>query len=218
LYQIITYNKYNCKMKKIILTFFALLCVSVFSVNAGVKFGLKAGANLANVSFSQETIKPDNYTGFHAGIITEISLPVVGLGFDVAVLYSQQGLKIKDLNFEEKKSVINVPVNLKFKFDVLKSFGIYLTAGPYVNFKLKGDNFSLEMLQRIATDFEQKSFGAGLNFGFGVELFSHLQVGANYQLGLTDDYSSTLNTTLTNSLEELKGQSRIWSISAAYFF
>ena len=55
-----------------------------------------------------------------------------------------------------------------------------------------------------------KSFNAGLNLGAGVELIKHLQVGFNYALGLTDDYSA--------SKFELNGKNRGWSITAAILF
>ena len=55
-----------------------------------------------------------------------------------------------------------------------------------------------------------KSFNAGLNLGAGVELIKHLQVGFNYALGLTDDYSA--------SKLELNGKNRGWSITAAILF
>jgi len=59
-----------------------------------------------------------------------------------------------------------------------------------------------------------KKFGVGLNFGAGVELFRHLQVGVNYQLALNDDYS---NFTI-DELKGLKAKTRIWSLTAAYLF
>lgn len=43
-----------------------------------------------------------------------------------------------------------------------------------------------------------------------VELIKHLQVGFNYALGLTDDYSA--------SKLELNGKNRGWSITAAILF
>ena len=44
----------------------------------------------------------------------------------------------------------------------------------------------------------------------GVELIRHLQVGFNYALGLTDDYSA--------SKLDLNGRNRGWSITAAILF
>ena len=41
----------------------------------------------------------------------------------------------------------------------------------------------------VVDQVKAKNFSAGLNFGAGVELISHLQVGFNYGLGLTDNYA-----------------------------
>ena len=195
-------------MKKNIVILISFLLVSIFSAQAGIKFGVKAGVNLADASFSESALKPSNYTGFQAGIISEFTLPIIGLGMDAALLYSQQGVKIKfdDLEKTKKFGTLDIPVNLKYKFGLLDVAGVYFTAGPYASFRLN---------ENLKDQYETKSFGAGLNFGFGVELLSHLQVGANYKLGLTNDYSK-----FHPDFSMLKGDGkvRVWTVSAAYFF
>ena len=195
-------------MKKItiILAVFSLMFIS--SVHANIRLGVKAGVNLANASFNTESIHTSNFTGFQAGPILECTF--AGIGLDAAVLYSQQGLKFE--YSEENLSALDIPVNLKFKFGLLDIVGAFLTAGPYVSFKLSGDNF-LVISENIHDTFKSRSFGAGINVGAGVELLKHLQVGVNYQISLTDDYK-----TLETSHLVLKGKTRIWSITAAYFF
>ncbi|MDL2323482.1 PorT family protein, partial [Bacteroidales bacterium OttesenSCG-928-A17] len=89
-------------MKKNVLLVILLLTVGVFSAQAGIKFGVKAGVNLANASFDKEVVDPSNFTGFQAGVITEFTLPVLGWGFDAALLYSQQGLKFDKTDLEEE--------------------------------------------------------------------------------------------------------------------
>jgi hypothetical protein len=84
--------------------------------------------------------------------------------------------------------------------------GAYLSAGPYAQFNF--DNFSEQI--------ESKSFGAGLNFGLGVELLSHLQIGANYQLGLTNNFGDFKAAGVT--VGELEGKTKVWSLTATYFF
>ena len=53
-------------------------------------------------------------------------------------------------------------------------------------------------------------FSAGLFFGAGVEVISHLQVGINYGLGLTDNYSA--------EKYDLNAKNRGWSVTAAILF
>lgn len=201
-------------MKKLSIILVVFSFVLSPSLRADTRLGIKAGVNLANPSFSLNTIQTSNFTGYQVGPILEFTLPIIGLGMDAAVLYSQQGLKFQFNNgdFNERQSTLDVPVNLKFKFGLIKSFGAYLTAGPYVSFKLMGDNFSL-ITNNIQNELKNESFGAGINLGAGFELFRHLQVGANYKISLTDDYKS-----LDTGNLDLRGKDRIWSITAAYFF
>jgi hypothetical protein len=177
--------------------------------------GVKVGVNLAYSSTNENAMRSSNFTGYQAGPIVEFKLPVVGMDFDIAALYNQQGLKFKfhDIDFEERQSTLDVPVNLKFKFGLYESVWGYLTAGPYVCFKLKGYSFS-SIPENIRNEFKNESFGAGINLGGGIELFEHLQIGINYRIGLTDDYKSLNSSTA----DDLKGKTKIWSITATYFF
>jgi hypothetical protein len=195
-------------MKKSVIVLVALFAVSVFSIEAGIKFGLKAGVNLANASFSTDALKPDNYTGFQVGAITEFTLPVVGWGFDAALLYSQQGLKFDKDDQEGKMSTLDIPVNLKFKLGMEKVLGAYLATGPCASFSLS------DGLSGLKEEYDTKSFGFGWNFGAGIMALDHLQIGVNYKLGLTEDYKYLKDVTG----KDIKGKPRSWSITAAYFF
>lgn len=88
-----------------------------------------------------------------------------------------------------KNDYIDVPVNLKWKFGLPIIKG-YLAAGPYVGFRVGGDKL-WDIPGSVGDQLKAKSFNAGLNLGAGVELIKHLQVGFNYALGLTDDYSAS---------------------------
>jgi len=85
---------------------------------------------------------------------------------------------------------------------------LYLAAGPYVGFRVGGD----KIWTVIDNQIEAKSFSAGLNFGGGIELLNHLQVGLNYGLGLTNNYG------LEKASLDGEGKARTWSITAAILF
>lgn len=86
-------------------TIILIVCSFLFisSIRADIRFGLKAGANLASTSFNEDIVKSSNFTGLQLGPIIEFGLPVIGIKFDAAVLYSQQGLKLDD-DFEKKEN------------------------------------------------------------------------------------------------------------------
>jgi hypothetical protein len=132
-------------------------------------------------------------------------VPVINIGFDASILYSQQGFKIKE---DFKTNTLDIPVNLKYKISALDILGIYFAVGPYASFKFSEDPDDL---------MESKSFGAGLNFGLGIDLLGSMQVGAGYKLGLTDDYGVAKDNPLA-AISNFKGKQRGWTISAAYLF
>ncbi|GHT50771.1 membrane protein [Bacteroidia bacterium] len=158
-------------MKKILLV--AAVAVCVFgSVQAQFHYGLKAGVNLVEPDVKGFDVK--SVTGFQVGPMIEFIVPVIGIGFDAAALYSQDEFKT-----DANKNLL-IPVNLKYKLSLAGIVGAYAAVGPYASFNIDNDG--------IAGVAKAKSFGAGLNFGIGAEIFSKLQVGVTYQLGLTDNY------------------------------
>ena len=196
------------------LVFAALLFLGIGQVSAQVRLGVKGGLNIASVHFSTDVLQSDNVTGFQIGPMIEGSLPLVGLGFDAAILYAQKGLETKTVSGEKtslKNDYIDVPVNLKWKLG-LPVMKVYLAAGPYVGFRV-GGNKIWELPGSMVDQVKTKSFSAGLNFGAGVELISHLQLGLNYGLGLTNNYSME-----SLSLTKSDGKNRGWSVTAAILF
>lgn len=195
--------------KKVTVAILALMAFLTLPAQAQLRFGVKGGVNISSVHFNSDLLNADNVTGFQIGPMIETSIPLVGVGVDAAILYSQKGMGIG--SEEIKTDYIDVPVNLKWKFG-LPIVKAYLAAGPYVGFRVGGD----KVWKVIGEQIEAKSFSAGLNFGVGVELLSHLQVGINYGLGLTDNYSSTALSVLNN--EKTTGKNRGWAVTAAILF
>ena len=202
-------------MKKVVIFSLVALMLGVLPATAQIRFGVKGGANISKVHFRNEILKAENVTGLQIGPMMEATFPVFGLGLDAAVLYTQKGLQIREgvINRELASDFLEVPVNLRWKFGVPVVKG-FLTAGPYVGFRIGGD----KIWNVLESQIEQKNFAAGLNFGAGVEVFTHFQVGINYGLGLTDNYSSYSISAddVRNKLEG--GKHQTWSITAAILF
>ena len=74
-----------------------------------IKFGVKGGLNMSKLDFKADNLKEfnDNSTGFFIGPMAEFTLPIIGLGIDGALMYSQRG------KGELKKQGVEIPVNLK---------------------------------------------------------------------------------------------------------
>ena len=197
------------KKVKYLLIIAALFAVS--TANAQLRFGVKGGVNIAKVSFDKDVINSDNITGFHVGPMIDASFGEGGIGLDLALLFSQKGFDTDDKSV--KNTFLDVPVNLKFKFGI-PLVNPYVAAGPYVGFRVAGSKVKDISYQDIKHQVKSKSFGAGLNFTAGAELFDRLQVGLTYSWGLTNDYK----TFDGNDLDSYKGKPHLWSISAAILF
>ncbi|MDR2805107.1 MAG: porin family protein [Dysgonamonadaceae bacterium] len=191
------------KIQAVVMALFLL--IGGISAQAQLKFGLKGGVNLAKISLAgplDNNFATSNLTGFKIGPMIEGILPGSGLGLDAAVLYSQQGFKLpEDKSYE--LNTLEIPVNFKLKLTLFGILGIYGTAGPYIKLRLS-DN--------LKDQIESQTFGAGLNFGIGSELFSHLQVGVNYQKGLVENYR------FRSSETDATRKTITWSVTAAYLF
>ena len=79
----------------------ALLFIGIGQAHAQLRLGVKGGLNIATVHFSTDVLQADNVTGFQIGPMIEGSLPLVGVGFDAAILYAQKGLETKNVGGEK---------------------------------------------------------------------------------------------------------------------
>lgn len=65
------------------------------TASAQIKLGVKGGLNVTSMSMNSEVFDASNRTGFFIGPTLKFTLPIVGLGVDVAALYDQRDAKIK---------------------------------------------------------------------------------------------------------------------------
>lgn len=184
----------------------ALSLGMVIPAQAQIKFGVKGGLNLSELDMKNGPTS-DNTTGFYIGPMAEVTLPIIGLGLDGALMYSQRGKE------DWKQQGIEIPVNLKYTFGLGSLLGIYVAAGPdfFFNFKdikIGGDDKLVDT----------KKTQVGLNLGAGVKLIKHLQVGVNYQIPLGDSFS--FENTADALIDEIgkSGKTKTWQVSVAYIF
>lgn len=191
-------------MKKIFSTLVIMVCLLLaVPAQAQVKFGLKGGLDVSKL----DNKVGDNTTGFFVGPMVDVTLPIIGLGIDVAALYSQSGLDVNNENSEKLKS-IEIPVNLKWTLGLGSTLGVYVAAGPQFGFSIN-DGWKQLMEE------SNKSF-VSVNVGAGLKLLRHLQVGVNYNIG-----ASKLGDMIVKSADgDLRSSIRknSWQVSLAYMF
>ncbi len=167
----------------------------------------------------------DNRAGFTGGVQVEFTVPVINLGFDASVMYVHRvsnsaqktatSLPADDENALNssslrKRDYIEIPVNFKYKLGlpvVGKIISPYFFTGPSFAF--------LASKRAINAAYKNKSFDCAWNFGIGVELIQHLQIGASYGVGLG---KSVKYIGLDPNANPIEGKNNYWTVTAAWLF
>lgn len=207
-------------MKKLF-TLIVLVAATYFAVpaNAQLKFGIKGGLNITDMSLSNDVFETSNRTGFFIGPTIKFTLPIVGLGIDASALYDQRegevNVEADDntlVSTRLKQKSINIPINLRYDIGLGSLAAVYLAAGPQFGFNVGDKNQSL---YKDVAEWRLNTSNFSVNVGAGVMLLGHLQVGTNYNIvcGKTGEI-----TVLDGAESVLRGRSNTWQISAAYYF
>lgn len=201
-------------MKKLTLSIITLIIALTAAVptSAQLKFGLKAGINVNSLKFDETIFDSDNRAGFNGGAMVEFTVPGIGIGFDASAMYVHRTTKFTESGDKEDVGgdYIEIPVNLKWKVNIPAVNRIirpYLTTGPSVAFLVSD--------KKINDLFKNNSYDVAWNFGFGVELFQHVQVSASYGLGLTN-VVKMIDT--DGNYKSIDGKNKYWTVTAAYLF
>lgn len=204
-------------MKKIFCALMIAVCIGMaMPAQAQIHFGVKGGLNLSKASFSNvgDNFKKDNFTGFFIGPMAEVTIPIVGLGLDGALLFSQRGVKASadGDRITVKQNGLDIPINLKYTIGLGSMLGIYFTAGPdfFFDFEKNKQVWDVENFE-VRTD--KKRTEVGINLGAGVKLVKHLQLGFNYNIPLGDSAKF-----IVDGAESASYKTKTWQVSAAYIF
>jgi hypothetical protein len=192
--------------------------VLALPLQAQVKFGLKGGLNLTEMSLNNSEIEKaiSNKSGFFIGPTVKITLPIVGLGIDAAALYDKREgrLKVGDVVDEKlKQESIQVPINLRWGFGLGDVASVFIFAGPQFGFSVGGDNSK--------ASWSLKKACISANAGLGLMLVNHLQLSVNYNFAISKsanygiynvDGNGNINT------DDVKVKNNAWQIALAYYF
>ncbi|WP_281644975.1 porin family protein [Bacteroides zoogleoformans] len=217
-------------MKKVFGSLVIAMCCMLVAMPARaqlLKWGIKGGVNLSEIDWSGGYAGNKNHsTGFFIGPMAELTIPIIGLGVDGALMYSQRGDKYDvsgnslSGSVDARQQGIEIPVNLKYTIGLGSLLGIYIAAGPdfFFNFKdidLKTSGGTVNTDEAA----NSKKAQVGLNVGAGVKLLKHLQIGINYQIPMGDTFSiSGAANTLWQNVLGKKAKTKTWQISATYVF
>jgi opacity protein-like surface antigen len=216
-------------MKRILISAIAIFTFGIANAQ-DVKFGVKAGLNLA--TFSGDAVGEDvtMKAGFHAGGLVELKF-TDKLSLQPEILFSQEGAKIVQKGFDgtvtytdefkRNLSYVNIPVMLKY----YPVGGFYLEGGPQAGFLIsaKSKNESTETdldgnLSRFSSETdvkdEYKSVDFAFNLGLGYDFTPNWFAGARYNIGL----SNINDLTGPLAIYEVDRKNSVLSFSVGYKF
>ncbi|MCD8167463.1 MAG: porin family protein [Bacteroides sp.] len=195
-------------MKKFISVLLLAVCFCMATpAVAQMGFGVRGGLNLAKASLNSSAFGVDNRTGFFIGPMAEFTVPLIGVGMDAAVLFSQRNVEVQDHTI--KQNGFEIPINLKYTIGFSRLLAVYLAAGPDFIFDLSKDK-SFDKYE-----YELKNSYVAINLGAGIKLFHHVQFGVNYNIPCA---SSGKIIETGRGREEYKYKSKVWQVSMTYMF
>lgn len=205
-------------MKKIFTAIIAAVALlTATSAQAQIKFGLKGGLNVTNMSFSTDELI-SNKTGFFVGPAIKVGIPLVGLGVDAALLYDQREAEVEDGPSLKQRS-INIPINLRYNIGFSSIVGAYIAAGPQFGFGIGDKSTTLydDADGKAVYDISNSNFS--VNVGAGVTLLSHLEIGFTYNIACGKTGEVNVWDVASNTWNQVtKGRANAWQVSAAYWF
>ncbi len=235
-------------MKKVLSIVF-LVAAMLFAANANaqIKFGLKGGLNVTNMTFTKDIFDASNKTGFFIGPMVKVSLPL-GFSVDAAALYDQKSADVKyeyteamyvdkttdgslqspsgDVVCQKSSGVakvkqqsINVPVNLRYAVGLGSMANMFFFAGPQWGFNIGHKNYdtSFSNGQEGHNFFSFKNSNFSINVGLGATLLKHLQVSANYNIACGKTADISYGKVL-ESIAKARSRSNCWQIALGYWF
>lgn len=169
-------------------------------------YGLRLGMNLSTVSSDDSYLDGgDIQAGLNIGALVGFQLsPQAPVYFESGLFYTEKGGKGKN---QGKKFIYNlnyleVPVVIKYKFDVDGDFSVHPFAGGYMAWGIGGriKNYGDRETYKTFSDTTFKRFDGGLRLGCGFE-YQILYGEMAYDLGIAnighDDFGSSKNGCFT---------------------
>lgn len=207
--------------KKFSLLICAVGLFCTISAKAQIKFGVKGGLDIMNMSFSEDVFDASNQSGWFVGPTIKFSLPLPGLGIDASALYDYRSAKVNvtenSILLEKitvKQQKIAVPVNLRYGWGLGSLVNIYLFGGPQWGINVGDKSFKWN----DGSSYSLKKTDLSINLGLGTTLFKHFQVSANYNVACGKSADANLNTNEKDLKNKDKSHNNSWQVALVYYF
>lgn len=199
----------------------AMILAAVIPASASdiFRFGIKAGVDINKMSMSKDAFSSDNQAGFTGGLTAQFTIPIINVGADLSVMYVHRASEVLSPSTEAeitdpgvltlKKDYIDVPLHLRYNLALPAISKIIV---PYV---FTGPDFSFNLSRKIYKDYKKRNFDCIWDFGIGLRLIDHLEIGASYGLGMTKALQY-VGTAINGNGSS--GRTNCWTVTAAWLF
>ncbi len=191
--------------KAISLFVIAAALLVTMPAKAQIQFGIRGGANLVNMKFTNETFDKGNRAGFYVGPTIKFTVPIVGLSLDASALYDEKTAEIEGETM--KAQSIDIPINVRYGVGLGSIANIFLFAGPQFGFNISSD----KSLYNNAKEWTWKSSNVSVNVGVGCTVLKHIEVKANYNIACTKSGE-------VNDGSGISAKYNAWQLGMAYYF
>ena len=217
-------------MKKIFGIALTLCLLTAAPAYSQFNWGIKAGLNLTGKPSSLDDVKRDSKNGFYFGPMAKVIIPVLNIGLEGNLLYSQTESEFYGNSITRRS--IEVPIYLRYDFalPVLNKFiEPFIAVGPQFGWVLGGSKTSgsYEVWDNATQTFvndiyqwEYKKSNLSLNLGAGATLLNHIQLHINYNiaLGNTGEWKENFASEAWGYAKSKGSKVNTWQVSAAYIF
>lgn len=193
------------------LSFLVLLLVMacVTPAQSQVRFGVRGGVTLGELKFDRNVIDSDNRLGYCGGLLLDLNIPVVGLGFEASVMYTHRDNRLTDRDRVFKRDYIDIPVYARYRLGLAKVQKVF---APLV---FTGPNFSILFSENAPSNYKNRKTYLSWDVGAGADLFNRLRVTATYGIGISkamEYVDSEYNG------DKVEGKDRYWTLNVALLF
>jgi Outer membrane protein beta-barrel domain len=152
-----------------------LMTPSVF--HAQIKFGIRAGLNVSNVSFEKLPNKSERF-GYHVGVFADVPIVTDFLSIQPELSYSVKGAAFKPLTDRQTLNMnyVDFVLPVAFKLTIFD-----LQVGPFASYLISSPDYAVYNETKVITD-AYKTIDVGLTAGISVNI-NKLMVGIRYNQG-----------------------------------
>lgn len=217
-------------MKKIFGIALTLCLLVAAPAYSQFNWGIKAGVNLAGEpsSLKETGFSREGKNGFFVGPMAKVIIPVLNIGLEGNLLYSQTGAELGGSSV--KRHSLDLPIYLRYDFAlpiVNKFLEPFIAVGPQFSWLISGGDISgMNEIWDAASgtfmdsiyEWEYKKSNLSLNLGAGATILNHIQLHINYNIALGDTGEWKENA-LGQAWGHITGsKTNTWQVSAAYIF